>query len=80
MRETQLDKALRVAIDQGAHPELLDEPAQLARRGSTLREIHEMHPDAALREEPLRLARSSALLRAEDLYFHRVSSRERGSG
>src|SRR5882762_1687165 len=68
--EAELGEALRVAVDQGLHPELLGETSQLAERRGALVQVDEMRLDPALGEEPEGRASIGALADAEDLDFH----------
>src|SRR2546422_1754790 len=68
--EAELGEALRVAVDQALHPELLRETPQLAERRGALVEIHEVRLDATLGEEAERGPGVGALADAEDLDFH----------
>jgi hypothetical protein len=68
--QTQGEKSLRSAIDQGLFPELLKEAPKLSPRRAPLFEIHEMDPDTAFSEEALGLSNVSILFHAKDLNFH----------
>src|SRR5207247_9024919 len=72
--ETELREALRLAVDQGRHPELLREAPQLAERRGTLVQVHEMTFDAPFGKEPEGGARVGALSDPEDLDFHSAPS------
>src|SRR2546422_4973028 len=72
--ETELREALRLAVDQGRHPELLREAPQLAERRGTLVQVHEMTFDAPFGKEPEGGARGGALFDPEDLDFHSAPS------
>lgn len=73
--ETQFPEARALATHEGARPEALLEAAQLARRRRALGQIDEMHVDAALGEEALRLAGVRIVPEAEDLDGHAARAR-----
>ena len=66
--------ARAVFIDQRRRPEALGEAPQLAPGGRAFVEVHEVHRDAALGEEALRLAGRLAVAKPEDLDVHAVGS------
>src|SRR5262249_16384519 len=63
--------ARTLPIDQRAGAVLLGEPPELTLRRRALLQVDEVHGDAALLEEALRLARVLAIREAEDLRLHR---------
>src|SRR5882724_56959 len=65
--EAERLEARAVAIDERRGAELLGEAPELAARGRALVQVYEVHGDAALLEEALRLARVLAVVEAEDL-------------
>src|SRR5215213_11942644 len=67
-------EALPLPVEQRLPPELLPEALQLPRRRGALLQIHEVHLDPALLEEPERLLRLVTAPGAEHLEFHRDSS------
>ena len=71
MSQPKLIVALRITVDECLEAESLDEPLQLSLGDGPFHEIDEVRANPALRKEALGFARVSALLDAEDLYFHR---------
>src|SRR2546425_986579 len=65
--EAERLEARALAVDQRAGAELLGEAPELAARRRALLQVDEVHGDAALLEEALRLARVLAVGEAEDL-------------
>ena len=63
-------KRRELAVHQRLHAELLGEPAELARRGGALLQVHEVGLDPPLGEEAERFPRLGTLPDAEDLDFH----------
>ena len=76
--EAERPEAGALAIDEGGRAELLGEPPELAARGRTLVEIHEVHGDPPLGEEALGLAGGLAVVEAEDLDVYCNGVREAG--
>src|SRR6476661_6092402 len=76
--QPEFREALRLAVDQLLHPELLCEALELTKRGGALHQIHEVRLHTPLGEEPQRLARVGVFLRAEDLDLQVGRSHEPG--